>query len=93
MHVNMTHLFSLGEGRWSVGICFSPFCNNTPLLRDVWIFFHEQECIIDTCNKFKDEMTFDLDLAPCNFGTLHLALVFYIFLCIEDGFFHDITNF
>jgi hypothetical protein len=42
----MAHLFSLGEGRWSVGICFSPFCNNTPLLRDLWIVSISKSAIL-----------------------------------------------
>ncbi len=37
-------------------------------------FFFQQGCIIDTC---KSELMLDFGLAPCNFATFNLDLIFH----------------
>ncbi len=42
-------------------------------------FFFQQGCIIDTC---KSELMLDFGLAPCNFATFHLDLIFHT-TCVQ----------
>ncbi len=70
--INKYALFGGKEG------FFSPFATLPPY-QGMYDFFFQQGCIIDTC---KSELMLDFGLAPCNFATFHLDLIFHT-TCVQ----------